>query len=108
MQLSRVRRHMELYCLRSRSIVFCNEAVLRLGEEPPFAKASAAKARVRFRRFRSLLRRVLFELRQFRIHVVPRLGVACEDVELRMKQAWIIQTRGSDAVSVLGDTAEKS
>src|SRR6266446_7815698 len=57
---------------------------------------------------RSLLRRVLLELRQFWIHLVPRLRVGRPNFELRFIQTWIVQTRRGYALSVLGLAAEQS
>ena len=42
------------------------------------------------------LRRILFELCQRGIHVVPRMRVRYPDVHLRSEATRIVQTRGSD------------
>ena len=57
---------------------------------------------------RSLLRRVLLELRQFWIHLVPRLRVGRPDFLLRFIQGRIVQSPGSDALPEVGLAAEQS
>jgi len=54
------------------------------------------------------LRRVFRELRQFRVHVIPRLRVRREDFELRVVQTRIVQSRSSDALSDVAQAAEES
>lgn len=60
---------------------------------------------VGFRQFRSFqvlkmfcfwLLRILFELRQRGIHLIPRVRVGCPHVHLRFEPTQIIQTCGSD------------
>src|SRR5438105_4186158 len=57
---------------------------------------------------RSLLRRVLLELRQFWIHLVPRLRVRRPDFLLRFIQGRIVQSPGSYALPEVGLSAEQS
>jgi len=47
--------------------------------------------------FRVVRRRVLLKLRQRWVHLIPRLRVRSEDIELRKKPARVIQTRSTDA-----------
>jgi len=54
------------------------------------------------------LRRVFRELRQFRVHVIPRLRVRREDFELRVVQTRIVQSRSSDALSDVAQATEES
>src|SRR5437899_10636878 len=51
---------------------------------------------------------VLLELRQFWIHLVPRLRVGRPDFLLRFIQGRIVQSPGSDALPEVGFTAEQS
>src|SRR5262245_57668302 len=46
---------------------------------------------------RSFTRRILFVLRNHRVHVIPWLRVGCEDVHLRTKPTWVIETASEDA-----------
>jgi hypothetical protein len=47
--------------------------------------------------FRVVRRRVLLKPRQRWVHLIPRLRVRSEDIELRKKPARVIQTRSTDA-----------
>src|SRR5262245_65665384 len=65
----------------------------------PAETLQAAQAPVCFRTHRSFTRRVFFELRQFRVHRVPRLRVGRPDFVLRFVETRIIQSPGRDALS---------
>src|SRR5689334_957060 len=52
------------------------------------------KARIELRYWQPLIhRRVLWEFQQLRIHLMPRLGTAREEIHARLEDAGIIEAR---------------
>src|SRR5205823_5074417 len=99
--------HREFPCFRARAVRFRKEKAncryaWRAEMRPP------VQVRASFRMICSSLRRILLELRQLRIHVVPWLCIGSPHIHVRFEQTGVIQTGRGNALAVFTLPAEKA